>query len=60
MRDSLPAAYTSFIGVRRGRKFLASGPRGEVRLKESIGLKRLQMKMSRTVKSTFGRGRRPM
>ena len=30
--DSLPAAYTPFIGVRRGRKCLASGPRGEVRL----------------------------
>ena len=25
--DSLPAAYTPFIGVRRGRKCLASGPR---------------------------------
>jgi len=31
-KDSLPAAYTPFIGVRRGRKCLASGPRGEVRL----------------------------
>jgi len=31
-KDSLPAAYTPFIGVLRGRKFLASGPRGEVRL----------------------------
>ena len=30
--DSLPAAYTPFIGVRRDRKCLASGPRGEVRL----------------------------
>jgi len=30
--DSLPAAYTPFIGVRRGRKRLASSPRGEVRL----------------------------
>ena len=30
--DSLPAAYTLFIGVRRRRKCLASGPRGEVRL----------------------------
>ena len=32
VKDSLPAAYTPFIGVRRGRKCLASGPRGEVRL----------------------------
>ena len=32
LKDSLPAAYTPFIGVRRGRKCLASGPRGEVRL----------------------------
>jgi len=32
LKDSLPAAYTSFIGVQRGRKCLASGPRGEVRL----------------------------
>ena len=31
MKDSLPAAYTPFIGVRRGHKCLASGPRGEVR-----------------------------
>ena len=31
-KDSLPAAYNPFIGVRRGRKCLASGPRGEVRL----------------------------
>jgi len=31
-KDSLPAAYTPFIGVWRGRKCLASGPRGEVRL----------------------------
>jgi len=31
-KDSLPAAYTPFIGVRRGRKFLVSGPFGEVRL----------------------------
>jgi len=31
-KDSLPAAYTPFIGVRRGRKCLASGTRGEVRL----------------------------
>jgi len=30
--DSLPAAYNPFIGVRRGRKCLASGPRGEVLL----------------------------
>ena len=30
--DSLPAAHTPFIGVRRGGKCLASGPRGEVRL----------------------------
>jgi len=32
--DSLPAAaaYTPFVGVRRGHKCLASGPRGEVRL----------------------------
>jgi len=30
-KDSLPAAYTPFI-ERRGRKCLASGPRGEVRL----------------------------
>ena len=30
--DSLLTAYTPFIGVRRGRKCLASGPRGEVRL----------------------------
>ena len=32
VKDSLPAAYTPFIGVQRGRKCLASGPRGEVRL----------------------------
>jgi len=32
VKDSLPAAYTPFIGVRRGRKCLASVPRGEVRL----------------------------
>jgi len=50
VKDSLPAAYTPFIGVRRGRKCLASGPRGEVRSEESIGLKRLQKRMSRTVK----------
>jgi len=31
-KDSLPGAYTPFIGVRRGRKCLTSGPRGEVRL----------------------------
>jgi len=31
-KDSLPAAYTPFIGVQRGRKCLASGPLGEVRL----------------------------
>ena len=48
--DSLPAAYTQFIGARRGRKCLASVPRGEVRLWESTGLKRLQKRMSRTVK----------
>ena len=31
-KDSLPDAYTPFIGVRRGHKCLASGHRGEVRL----------------------------
>jgi len=30
--DSLLAAYTLFIGVRRGRRCLASGPRGKVPL----------------------------
>ena len=31
-KDSVQAAYTPFIGVRRGRTCLASGPLGEVRL----------------------------
>ena len=49
-KDSLPVAYTPFIGERRGRKCLVSGLRGEVRLQESIGLKRLKKRMSRTIK----------
>jgi len=31
-KDSLPVAYTPFIGVRRGSKCLGSDPREEVRL----------------------------
>jgi len=52
LKDSLQAANTLSVGVRRGRKCLASGPRVEVRLssEESIGIKRLQKRMSRTGK----------